>query len=154
MSFDMVVFIVGLVVGSFMIIIVSLVYFKNQKFGTGGTVLSVLGVVLIGLFLWVRIKIVITGVAEIEADLRQTQIAIQDIQAQRDSIERELSGISAALESLPARGESAGQINILKQKVFSIRQSNQQIHDKVALAQRNTIAVNEKFLKIVKPPSR
>lgn len=152
MSFDMIVFIVGLIVGSFMIIIVSVVYFKSQKFGTGGTVLSILGVVLIGLFLWVRIKIVITGVAEIEADLRQTQQAIQEIQVQRDSIERELSGIGSILEAPSLSRESASQIKVLRQKVSSIRQYNQQIHDKVAIAQKNTVSANEKFLKIIKPP--
>ncbi len=155
MSFDMVVFIVGLVLGCFMIIVVTVVYAKKQKFGTGGTVLTLVGFALIGLFVFSRIRIVITGIAEIEAELTKAQQAIQDVQKQKDASESALKELSSALENMPANGMPAHQLQAvqsrLQQRVNLILLSNQQIGRSLEIARNNTNSASEKFRRFIRP---
>jgi len=148
MSLDMVVFIVGIVMGSILILSVTFVYVTKNKFGTGGTVLALIGVVLIGLFVFTKIKIAIPGIAELEADLRDTQQAIQTIQTQKIAVESDLNEITSTLTNLPAAGLSAGQIHALQQRITSIRQANIQIGRGLELAQKKTESASSKLIKI------
>lgn len=49
--------IIGMIIGSAMILVTLLVYFKHQKFSFGGTVLTMFGTVLIGLSIWANIEV-------------------------------------------------------------------------------------------------
>jgi hypothetical protein len=148
MSFDLVVFIVGLVLGSILLLSVTYVYVKKNKFGTGGTVLALVGVVLVGLFVFARIKIVITGIAELEADLKDTQQAIQTIQEKKDAIEGDLNSIAATLASAPPTGFTAVQIRSLRERLASIRQANTQIGKDQELAITKAGAASAKIRRI------
>jgi hypothetical protein len=148
MSLDSVVFIVGIVIGSILVLSVTFVYVTKNKFGTGGTVLALIGVVLIGLFVFTKIKITIPGIAELEADVRDTQKAIQAIQAQKDAVESDLNEITSTLANPPATGFSAGQIHALQQRFISIRQANVKIGQSLELAQTKTNSANNRVARI------
>ena len=148
MSLDMVVFIVGIVIGSILILSVTFVYVTKNKFGTGGTVLALIGLILIGLFVFTKIKIAIPGIAELEADLRDTQQAIQTIQTQENAVESDLNEITSTLANPPATGFSAGQIRALQQRIISIRQANIQIGRGLEVAQKKTESANNRLTRI------
>ena len=57
MEMTTVVFGVGLVLGSAMIGTVCMVYFKKQVMGFGGSVLTIFGVVLVGLSVWSTVQV-------------------------------------------------------------------------------------------------
>jgi predicted PurR-regulated permease PerM len=146
-----VIFIVGLVMGCFMIIVVTLVYATKQKFGTAGTVLTLVGFALIGLFLFTRIKIVITGIAEIEADLREVQTTIGEIQQQKDTIAAEIRAVTDSLAAIPENALSAGQMQDLRRKVNRIAATSQNIGSSLGRATTSTSNAQSRFQRILRP---
>jgi hypothetical protein len=50
-------YVIGLIIGSVAVLAVIFVYVKDRTFGTGGTALSLVGVILLGLSIWSDIQI-------------------------------------------------------------------------------------------------
>ncbi|WP_321917448.1 MULTISPECIES: peptidoglycan-binding domain-containing protein [Paraburkholderia] len=54
-------FLIGLVLGALMIVAVVYVYVKHRSFGLGGSCMSLLGVVLVGMSVWKSVDVSIDG---------------------------------------------------------------------------------------------
>ena len=71
--------ILGLVFGSLMLCSLLFVYIKHKTFGLGGSVLTVFGVMLLGLSIWKTVEISITPKGEIEAKFEALEKRVEDV---------------------------------------------------------------------------
>lgn len=92
------VIITGLILGSAMIVVMLLVYFKTHKFAFGGAVLTVFGTILIGLSIWANIEVSIGVDGGLEARFLQLEgsIARTESKVQLNSVENRLVNMSLA----------------------------------------------------------
>lgn len=54
-------YVIGLILGSLLLVVVAITWFRKQIFGFGGAGLSVIGLVLLGLSLWTSVNIRVGG---------------------------------------------------------------------------------------------
>lgn len=113
-------YIVGIVVGTVAMLTTCLVWFRKQVFGTGGAVLSLFGVMLIGMSVWGSVKITLPG--GIEAELETLKGKIEVIAESSQGISDEVRNIAEVtettrdefvqltrdLETLPALSHTSG----------------------------------------------
>ncbi|WP_169567560.1 tetratricopeptide repeat protein [Sneathiella limimaris] len=69
--------IVGMLLGSGLLICVCIVYVKKHLFGVGGSVMSVVGTILVGIGIWSTIEISIAPDGKIEATLNKKIASLQ-----------------------------------------------------------------------------
>lgn len=107
-------YIVGLVVGAVAIAAVCWVWVRKQTFGTGGTVLSIVGVILVGLSVWKTVEISYTNgslmvrLQKLEERLGQVAEAssavTQEVQKLTDSANTTREEFLKLTRTLEARG--------------------------------------------------
>ena len=88
----------GIVIGAVMILAVCVGYVKRSTFGTAGAVLSVLGVLLVGMSVWSRATIEVTPDGlKVEVERLERQIAA--VRERTQEVSRELVDIAANTET-------------------------------------------------------
>ncbi|EKA7416337.1 TPA: hypothetical protein ACQYF6_000119 [Vibrio parahaemolyticus] len=89
--------VIGLLVGAVMIASVCSVYYKHQRFGLGGSILSLLGTVLIGMSVWSKISINVEPGGGFSAELTQLKEDVKIINQQTQRIEESVSVVQSDL---------------------------------------------------------
>lgn len=88
--------ILGLVFGSLMLCSLLFVYIKHKAFGLGGAVLTVFGVMLLGLSIWKTIEISVTPKGEIEAKFEALEKRVEDVREIANSTTAKVEEIDKA----------------------------------------------------------
>jgi hypothetical protein len=85
----------GIVLGAVLLIIVCMTYFKEKRFGLGGTLLSFFGVILLGLSIWsevefsfgrMRFHAIRQQISEVATVFDATMAEIEHIRADQDTL--------------------------------------------------------------------
>ncbi|HEC61671.1 MAG TPA: hypothetical protein ENI27_05390 [bacterium] len=90
----------GIALGGLMILSVCWVYIKNQQFGFAGGVLTVFGVLLIGLSVWRTVNISISLKEGIKASFDQMERSVKEVVHQVRELESHLLTNISALEEM------------------------------------------------------
>ncbi len=69
-------YVVGMILGAFVLISVCVVWLRHQKLGGGGTGLSVIGIVLVGLSIWSSVKL---QVGDVRVELETLRARVQQV---------------------------------------------------------------------------
>ena len=88
--------ILGLVFGSLMLCSLLFVYIKHKAFGLGGAVLTVFGVMLLGLSIWKTVEISVTPKGEIDAKFEVLEKRVEDVREIADSTTAKVEEIDTA----------------------------------------------------------
>ena len=104
---DHIVTIAGLAVGALMVCTVCAVYFRMQVFGLGGSVLSLLGAVLIGMSVWSNVSLSVGADGTITAQLSQIQDKVAQVSSENQQIGRSVADVRNDIEST---NESIGEL--------------------------------------------
>lgn len=90
-----VVIVIGLVVGSILVLIAGRVWLVRQEFGLGGSVLSFFGTVLIGLSVFSKAQI---SFGDVQIVLERLEQDVQTLQSDNQAIERSVDDLVGAVE--------------------------------------------------------
>ena len=85
--------VIGLFVGVMMITTVCAVFLRNQTFGVGGSALSMLGTILIGMSVWGNISVSVGADGGITAELTQIRQKVSEISTHNQKIDQSVSEI-------------------------------------------------------------
>jgi hypothetical protein len=88
--------ILGLVFGSLMLCSSLFVYIKHKTFGLGGAVLTVFGVILLGLSIWKTVEVSVKLEGEIEAKFEALEKRVEDVREIADSTTAKVEEIDKA----------------------------------------------------------
>jgi hypothetical protein len=91
-------FLTGLVLGSVAIGAVSYVWVRQQKFGSGGGMLSVAGIILIGLPFWSSLRFEMTGTG-IRAEFERLRNEVQQVANATSATSEEVIKVARATEA-------------------------------------------------------
>lgn len=97
MELTQVAFVVGMVFGALMIGSVCVVFVKRSIFGTGGGILSVLGVLLIGMSVW--------STARFEVSPEGLKVQVEQLREQVEGVQQKAEEISGDVQNAQARTE-------------------------------------------------
>lgn len=97
MELTQVAFLVGMIFGALMIGSVCVVYVKRSTFGTGGGMLSVLGVLLIGMSVW--------STARFEVSPEGLKVEVDRLQKQVEEVQERAETISGEVQNAQERAE-------------------------------------------------
>ena len=125
--------ILGLVFGSLMLCSLLFVYIKHKTFGLGGSVLTVFGVMLLGLSIWKTVEISITLEGEIEAKFEALEKRVEDVREIADSTTTKVEEIDKAQNlvireitnvrsSVTPEGEIEVKFEALEKRVEDVRE--------------------------------
>lgn len=78
--------IAGIVFGSLMLGCVCFVYVKHHKFGLAGSVLTIFGVILIGLSIFKTVEVKVKATGEIEARFQAVLQQLEQVQQELDAL--------------------------------------------------------------------
>jgi septal ring factor EnvC (AmiA/AmiB activator) len=141
MELTQVAFLVGMVVGAVMIGSVCVAYVKRSSFGMGGSMLSVLGVLLIGMSVWstARIEVSPEGGLKLEVEKLRQQVEnveqraeqissdVQTTRAKTEEVAGDVSRVKAAAGAISEQlAEVAETTNTSNQQVLRLSQSLQE----------------------------
>jgi hypothetical protein len=87
---------VGMVMGSVAVVSASYVWVKHQRFGVGGTFLSFVGVVLVGLSVWSRARVEISE-GGLLAEFERLQQQLEEVTRTNDRVQRNLDSLQIRL---------------------------------------------------------
>ena len=83
--------ILGLIFGSAMLAVACLKYYKHGLFALGGSVLTVFGVLLLGLSIWTTVDIKVSPQGQIEARFEKTvEMAVEKVEQTTQKFQREI----------------------------------------------------------------
>lgn len=88
----------GLVLGSLALLSVFFVWIRKQTFGTGGSILSVVGLILIGMSLWSNIRFRISAEG-FEASLEAIESRVEQVADAGTDIAETLTDVTRNLET-------------------------------------------------------
>jgi tetratricopeptide (TPR) repeat protein len=133
----------GLGLGSAMLVIACVVFLKKNVFGLGGSVLSLFGLVLVGLSVWTSFDLSISPKGEIKAAFVTQQIYSAVNAATRDVIQdTRATQIVAGQSQAALPRAAAGTVEKLKQAENVSRLTEEKKYEEaLALDPRNTIAL-------------
>lgn len=115
MELTQVALIVGMVFGALMIGSVCVVFVKQSTLGMGGGVLSVLGVLLIGMSVW--------STARFEVSPEGLKVQVDQLQDQVESVNEKTEKISGEVEGAQARTEAlAGEVEQVRTTAQALSQ--------------------------------
>ena len=92
--------ILGIVFGSLMLCCLLFVYIKHKKFGLGGSVLTVFGVMLLGFSIWKTAEISVTLEGKIEAKFEALTKRVEDVREIANSTTAKVEEIDMAQNSV------------------------------------------------------
>lgn len=92
--------ILGMVLGSGLIIVSGIVYFRYQKFGAGGSVMTVFGMLLVTLSIWQYVNISITPKGGIKAELTKMRKDIKEGFQKQETLIEEVAQVAHTLDLL------------------------------------------------------
>jgi|GEM_PF-4754458 len=92
--------ILGIVFGILMLCCLLFVYIKNKKFGLGGSVLTVFGVMLLGFSIWKTAEISVTLEGNIEAKFEALTKRVEDVREIANSTTANVEEIDIAQNSV------------------------------------------------------
>ncbi|MBN1797361.1 MAG: hypothetical protein JW822_02210, partial [Spirochaetales bacterium] len=104
MDLKSIIVIVGLCIGSFTLLAVVIVYFKQKSVGNGGVLLAVLGVILIGgLSVWHQISIELPGdikivISGLKQEYQELSDEVSSINAENKSVLKSLATLEVELQ--------------------------------------------------------
>ena len=124
--------ILGIVIGSLILCCLLFVYIEHKKFGLGGFVLTVFGVMLLGFSIWKTAEISVTLDAKIEAkfqalskrveDVREiansTTAKVEEIDKTQNLVIREIMNVQG---SIIPEGEIEAKFEALEKQVNEVR---------------------------------
>lgn len=90
------VFAVGMILGIVALLGVLYVWIKRQVFGTGGSILSIVGFLLVGLSLWSNVKVAGPGMS---LEFNRLENRVADIEENTDVISEEVVKTAEKLET-------------------------------------------------------
>lgn len=99
----------GLVFGSIMLSAVCWVYVKHQHFGTGGSVLTIFGVVLLGLSVWKTVELSISpeGIdarfSKIEEKIGAVERNVKQVESTNQEVRQKVNEVTQLVEHLEMR---------------------------------------------------
>ena len=93
-----IVIIIGLLAGLLMVATVCSVFYKSQVFGLGGSALSMLGTVLIGMSIWSNISFKIGADGGFSAELNQIKQEVAQIGTRNQRIEESVSEVKVEVQ--------------------------------------------------------
>lgn len=98
--------VVGLLLGSLMIIAVCAAHLKDRSFGTGGGVLTLGGVLLIGLSVWSQAEISISGEG-VEARFKSIEQKVNDVEQKNQSVTQRLEVVDQNVKQVNEVSQAA-----------------------------------------------
>ena len=110
--------ILNLVFGSLMLCSLLFVYIKHRTFGLGGSVLTVFGVMLLGISIWKTVEISVTLEGEIEAKFEALEKRVEDVREIADSTTTKVEEIDKAQ-------------NLVIREITNVRSSMYKIEDHI-----------------------
>jgi hypothetical protein len=99
MNIQTLAFIVGIILGTGALISVFYVWIKKQVFGSGGTVLSLIGVTLVGLSVWSSVRISVTG-SGITTEFERLQQQVQKLSKANSELTSSLNDVASIVEQV------------------------------------------------------
>src|SRR5690348_2161437 len=94
--------ILGMLLGTLMIVSVVWIWIKQQTFAFGGSILTVFGVVLVGLSIWGTVTVKVSPDGAIETTFEQrvatVEAAVQKVDAR---VEQAQSNLATAIKEIP-----------------------------------------------------
>ena len=110
--------ILNLVFGSLMLCSLLFVYIKHRTFGLGYSVLTVFGVMLLGISIWKTVEISVTLEGEIEAKFEALEKRVEDVREIADSTTTKVEEIDKAQ-------------NLVIREITNVRSSMYKIEDHI-----------------------
>ena len=104
MDLKSVIVLAGLCIGSFTLLAVVIVYFRQKSVGSGGVLLAVLGVILIGgLSVWQQISIELPGdikivISSLKQEYQELSKQVSTINSENKSVLRSLATLEGELQ--------------------------------------------------------
>ena len=97
MNIQIVAMILGLMIGVAMLSVVTVVYLKHQRLGPSGAILSLFGIVLMGMSVWQTIKISVDRKGVVQAELIQR---IESVEAEQKNVVSKMTSVEKATEDI------------------------------------------------------
>ena len=91
-----IVIVVGLVLGSLAIGTACAVWWRHQQFGTGGSFLSVVGLVLVGMSIWSRVSFSVGGAT---VDLERLAQRVEDVARAGEEVSEAVAEVAEGTET-------------------------------------------------------
>lgn len=148
--------VIGMIIGSIMLLSVCWVYLRHHSFGFGGTVLTCFGVILIGLSIWKTVDVSVTKEG-IKAKFSLLQEKVENIREAREIFEKNVGENINVLKTNLAKdrnllNEKYSQIELILTKSHEDRE---QLNKSLMLIKSNSkeisdtvLAVNERYEQI------
>lgn len=118
----------GLVVGLLMLLGVCYVYVARSAFGLGGVVLSVFGVVLMGLSIWKTVEITISANGDITAKFARLERQVNDLRTTTNQVRTNVEHLRTAVASTKQN---------LETKLADLAKTNKAITEKLTRTEKS-----------------
>ena len=116
--------ILGIVFGSLMLCCLLFVYIKHKKFGLGGFVLTVFGVMLLGFSIWKTAEISVTLDAKIEAKFQALTKRVEDVREIVNSTTARVDEVREIANSTTVKVEEIDKAqNLVFREIMNVRGS-------------------------------
>jgi hypothetical protein len=116
--------ILGIVFGSLMLCCLLFVYIKHKKFGFGGFVLTVFGVMLLGFSIWKTAEISVTLYAKIEAKFEALTKRVEDVREITNSTTAIVDEVREIASSATAKVEEIDKTqNLVIREIMNVQGS-------------------------------
>jgi hypothetical protein len=116
--------ILGIVIGSLMLCCLLFVYIKHKKFGFGGFVLTVFGVMLLGFSIWKITEISVTLDAKIEAKFQALTKRVEDVREIANSTTARVDEVREIVSSTTAKVEGIDKTqNLVIREIMNVQGS-------------------------------
>lgn len=109
-------YIIGIVIGGIAVLTACVVWYRKQTFGTGGTLLCIVGVVLIGMSVWGSVKIKLPGGVE-------TELLVK-IEEQSAKIEEQSAEMKKQSQRITSVAEGALDVSREVEKLAVVSETN------------------------------
>ena len=93
MTIETTAFIVGIILGTLTIGSAAYVWIRNQNFGMGGSVLSVVGLALVGLSIWSTVKIEVSAEG-LQAEFKRLESQLNTVAQANQEVTQEVKNVA------------------------------------------------------------
>jgi hypothetical protein len=104
----------GIVAGAILVVSAAVVWFRKQVFGVGGSLLTVAGLLLLGMSIWSRAKVSVGAdgiTAEVEQAVRQAADAGAAVAEETTKLAKDVELLRQELSRLAASVQATGKVS-------------------------------------------
>lgn len=96
-------FVLGLVLGTLAIVSACWVWLRRQTFGVGGGVLSMVGLVLVGLSVWSTAKVQVSPTGGLSAEFERLERQVDELAERNAEVAEEVVKVAEAVDTTRSR---------------------------------------------------